>query len=93
MKLVDRLIKIAADPALTRHARKMRANLALLPMSKVLEKVPGKTLASKARYIGVAKESVHAWNKGKWRPNLEVSQKLSRITGYPVDLIRGGSLG
>ena len=92
LKLVDRLIKISPDPGLTRHARRMRAKLLMTPMPEILKKVPGVTLASKARFLGVRKETVHGWARGKWRPNEVQAKKLARVTGIPYDLIRGGDL-
>lgn len=91
LNLLDRIIEVSTNEKITHQATKMRAKLMLLPMSDVLKKVPGKTLASKARYIGVAKETCHGWYKGAWRPSKETAQKLSKITGYPIEEIYGGA--
>lgn len=93
LKLLDRLIKASRDPSLSRHAKKMRAKALLLPMSEILKKVPGQTLASKARFLGVSKETCHGWNKGAWRPNEKQARKLAKVTGINLTLIRGGALG
>lgn len=93
LKLIDRLIKSSRDPGLARYARKMRSKVLLLPMSEVLKRVPGNSLASKARFLGVSKETCHGWNKGAWRPNEKQARKLAKVTGINLAQIRGGQLG
>jgi predicted transcriptional regulator len=60
-----------------------------LPMSKILERVPGKTIGEKAKSLGVNRATWYVWQSGATRPNIEKAKQLERITGYSVAEIRG----
>jgi hypothetical protein len=88
LKLVDRLIKISPNEGLTRTARRLRAQLTRLPMREVLDKVPGQSISSKCRYLGITRQSYYAWLAEDHRPNKEQAKALEEITGYDAELIR-----
>ena len=89
LRLIDRLIKVSPDPGLQAKAIRMRKRLQLLPMQDVLAKVPGESVASKCRLLGITRQNYYAWLNGAWRPGQEQSRLLAKITGYDVGLIRG----
>ena len=60
-----------------------------LPMSKVLLKIPGETVAERARAIGVTRATYYSWFDGFSRPKRDQARKLEELTGFPANLITG----
>lgn len=89
LKLVERLIKAGGDQGVTRRAMKLRARLTATPMSIILDKVPGASVIEKAKSLGVSRQTFYYWLDGVTRPNIAMARKLSRITGFAVEEIRG----
>lgn len=89
-QLLLRLEKIAPNDAIRHRARQVRARL-LLPMELVLRRVPGKSIADKAKTLGVGRQRVHFWMNETTRPNIKMAKKLALITGYDFAAIRGVS--
>jgi DNA-binding XRE family transcriptional regulator len=93
LKAVERLMKIDPSGSVGRSATRMHkrltGQLAAVPMSQVMEKVPGTSLAAKARTLGVTRQTVYAWINGDWRPDGDMAQKLEGLTGFSADAIRG----
>lgn len=86
--LLKRVAQLAPSETMRRRALKMRA-AAMLPMELVLRRVEGKTIADKARTLGIERQTVHYWVNGETRPNKTMAKKLAAITGYDVEAIRG----
>jgi DNA-binding XRE family transcriptional regulator len=93
--LVDKapLPAIASD--LRAVAHKLRH-----PMADILAKVPGDTLAERARKIGVSRQTMYVWAAEKFRPSTDQARIIADLTGVPIDEIRdyqegnnGGSNG
>ncbi len=93
LKAVERLMKVAPSGSVNRFATRMHkrlsSQLAAVPMSQVVDKVPGESLAAKARELGVTRQTVYAWINGDWRPDADMAKKLEKITGISADAIRG----
>jgi len=85
-KLIQRLMELSQDPKLKRSLRKHGLSI---PMSEILKKVPGVSVAEKARALGVNRATWYVWMKGSSRPNLEKAKKLSEWTNYSIAEIRG----
>jgi DNA-binding XRE family transcriptional regulator len=48
----------------------------------------GATVTEQARNLGVARQSIYDWMNGKTWPNKTTANKISKLTGVPVDEIR-----
>jgi hypothetical protein len=57
------------------------------PMAMVLEKVPGGSISEKCEKIGITRQNYYCWMKGQYRPNLDQSKRLARLTGLKVEQI------
>lgn len=90
-KLLERIIEISPDAAVTARAIKMRDRLAL-PMQEVIDKIPGASVVDKAKRVGVSRQTIYYWIYGATRPNAKQARRIARITGYDVALIRGRAL-
>lgn len=90
----QRAIKIAnmatnaTDEALQRDARRMLARVNAIPMSAILDMVPG-NINEKAALIGVSRTTIWYWVNGYNRPRNKAAKQLAKITGLRVDEIRG----
>lgn len=100
LKLVERLISAAPSGSVNRFAtrlhKRLSNQLAAMPMSEVLNKLPGgpeASLASKARLLGVTRQTIYAWINGDWRPDDEMAEKLAKLTGFSAAAIRGRADG
>lgn len=58
------------------------------PMADILAKVPGDTLAERARTIGVSRQTMYVWAQEKFRPGVDQAKIIAKLTGVPVDHIR-----
>jgi hypothetical protein len=91
VRAATRLVKMSAqlDPVVAAAARKALDRLRMLPMSEILDKVPGEQWVDKAKAIGVTRETIYGWLKGRCRPYPQQAQRLAEITGFDADEIRG----
>lgn len=93
LKIVERLIKATPSGSINRSAmvlqKRLNRQLNAVPMSEIIGKMPGKSLADKARTLGVTRQTIHAWVNGAWRPDMEMAKKLEKLTGFSVVAIRG----
>jgi len=81
--LVDKAPLPAIATDLRAVAHKLRH-----PMADILAKVPGDTLAARARAIGVSRQTMYVWAQEKFRPSTEQATIIANLTGVPVDDIR-----
>jgi transcriptional regulator with XRE-family HTH domain len=58
-------------------------------LQTILAKVPGESLAEKARVVGVTRQAFHYWATGQARPNTQQLAKLAELTGASVAKLRG----
>jgi DNA-binding XRE family transcriptional regulator len=58
------------------------------PMAAILAKVPGDTLAERARQIGVSRQTMYVWAQERFRPSSEQAAIIAKLTGVPVEQIR-----
>jgi hypothetical protein len=63
--------------------------LALLPMSAVLDKVPGESVLEKTKLLGISRNTWYCWYRGDIRPNKLQAAKLERLTGVKAELFQG----
>lgn len=87
-ELIEELIRTSTNPRITAKAMKWREELRL-PMSVILDKVPGKSIQEKIDKIGVPRQTWYSWRAGDCRPNMQSAKKLARLTGYSVKEIKG----
>jgi DNA-binding XRE family transcriptional regulator len=57
------------------------------PMAAILAKVPGDTLAERARQIGVSRQTMYVWAQERFRPSTEQATTIAKLTGVPVEQI------
>jgi DNA-binding XRE family transcriptional regulator len=57
------------------------------PMAAILAKVPGDTLAERARQIGVSRQTMYVWAQERFRPSSEQAATIAHLTGVPVEQI------
>lgn len=57
------------------------------PMTDILAKVPGDTLAERARQIGVSRQTMYVWAQERFRPGGDVAAKIAELTGVPIEQI------
>lgn len=88
MKLIERLIEVAPDPVMRTRAEKMLKRMTL-PMAEVLAHIPGDTVIARAKHLGVTRQSYYGWLNGTSRPHAKMAKKISAITGYDANEIRG----
>jgi transcriptional regulator with XRE-family HTH domain len=86
-RLLTQLAKIAPDGAIRRRAELMQARLKLRPMEEILERVPGEGYREKAKYIGIARQTIYQWLDGTMRPSRKRARRLAQITGFAADEI------
>jgi transcriptional regulator with XRE-family HTH domain len=91
LKALDALVGMnPGDEGLRLAAMHIRERLAL-PMSAILDKVPGRFVSHKAEACGVSRQSYYAWLEGKSQPSVEQAKTIAKLTGYTVEQIRGSS--
>jgi DNA-binding XRE family transcriptional regulator len=64
------------------------AHKARYPMAAILAKVPGDTLAERARKIGVSRQTMYVWAQERFRPSSEQAAIIAKLTGVPIEQIR-----
>jgi DNA-binding XRE family transcriptional regulator len=57
------------------------------PMAAILAKVPGDTLAERARQIGVSRQTMYVWAQERFRPSTDQARIIADLTGVPVEQI------
>jgi DNA-binding XRE family transcriptional regulator len=57
------------------------------PMAAILAKVPGDTLAERARQIGVSRQTMYVWAQERFRPSSEQAAIIAKLTSVPIDQI------
>jgi DNA-binding XRE family transcriptional regulator len=80
-------VQKAPLPALANDLRAVAHKLRY-PMAAILAKVPGDTLAARARAIGVSRQTMYVWAQEKFRPSTEQAQTIAELTGVPIEQIR-----
>jgi DNA-binding XRE family transcriptional regulator len=80
-------VQKAPLPALANDLRAVEHKLNH-PMAAILAKVPGDTLAARARAIGVSRQTMYVWAQEKFRPSTEQATIIAELTGVPIDDIR-----
>lgn len=58
------------------------------PMKDILDKVPGDTLAERARTLGVSRQTMYVWAAERFRPSPDQAWIISKLTGVPPEHIR-----
>jgi DNA-binding XRE family transcriptional regulator len=81
------LVDKAPLPAIASDLRAVAHKLRY-PMADILAKVPGDTLAERARKIGVSRQTMYVWAAEKFRPSTEQATIIADLTGVPIDDIR-----
>jgi DNA-binding XRE family transcriptional regulator len=81
------LVDKAPLPAIASDLRAVAHKLRY-PMADILAKVPGDTLAARARAIGVSRQTMYVWAQEKFRPSTEQAAIIADLTGVPIDDIR-----
>ena len=93
LRAVDKLIKSAPTDADQRAAKRMRARMLkrmnAMPMSEIINRMPDGSIPSKARMLGVSRQTMHYWIEGRMRPRWPMAKKLEKLTGISAEVIRG----
>ena len=88
MQLVEQLVTIAPDRDTQDMARALRERL-LIPMSAILERMPGDSIAEKARMLQIQRSTFYAWAEGRARPRRGLAEKIAELTGYTWQEVAG----
>ena len=88
LELIEELIAVMPHPRWQRFLREMHQQLQL-PMADVLAKVPGESVAEKARFLGVSRNTYYEWQNESFRPSLDQARTLEELTGFPAAQIHG----
>jgi|SRR5215470_10627158 len=86
MMALDDIGMQAVERTLKRMQARSKENARL---QAILAKVPGNSLAERARAVGVTRQAYHYWVTGQSRPNTQQLAKLGEITGASVAKLRG----
>jgi hypothetical protein len=90
IRLINQLLKMDIDDeGFGPIMLQARARLAL-PMSVVLDKVPGDSVVEKCDRIGISRQAYYVYLRGGSRPNKQQAKKLARLTGLKAEAIRAG---
>lgn len=90
LELAERLVQaIDAGNADVRNSALAVLVRLRLPMTKILEKVPGDSVTAKAKAVGASRMAFYNWMNGTTRPRLREAHKISEVTGYSVAEIAG----
>ncbi|HEX3520806.1 MAG TPA: hypothetical protein VHT52_01810, partial [Stellaceae bacterium] len=84
---LDQLAESVTIPALKHEFRALIHKLRY-PMRDILAKVPGDTIADRARSIGVSRQTMYIWTDEKFRPAPAVAKRIAKLTGVPAEHIR-----
>lgn len=57
------------------------------PLADILAKVPGDSLAARARALNVSRQTMYAWAQERFRPSKQQAKVISELTGVPVEQI------
>jgi DNA-binding XRE family transcriptional regulator len=57
------------------------------PMSAILARVPGETLAERARNVGVSRQTMYVWAQERFRPSSAQAAIIAELTGIPAEEI------
>ena len=57
------------------------------PMAAILARVPGDTLAERARKIGVSRQTMYVWAQERFRPSSGQAAIIAKLTGVPAEQI------
>jgi DNA invertase Pin-like site-specific DNA recombinase len=83
-------IKEVVDPDLYQTAVKRQAERAARQFQEILDAVPGKTIAEKARRCGVSRQTFYTWMNGS-KPYSKQVSKLAKASGYSIAEIIGST--
>ena len=89
LKYSERLVELVGDDEELADLVVEVRNRIKLPMSELLQHVPGNTITERARAIGISRQGYYRWLWGWMRPNVVQAKRLAELTGYPVEEIRG----
>lgn len=89
LKKLDEILAFGWDIYTQNAAEVLRTAMTLMPMSMVLDKVPGETIGEKSKRIGISRNSWYAWYGGGVRPNRRQAKRLQRLTGIPAEKFQG----
>lgn len=76
-------IKLAPLAALANDVRAVM-HKSRYPMAEILAKVPGDSLAARARAIGVSRQTMYVWAQERFRPSGEQAAIIAKLTGVPL---------
>ena len=65
------------------------SNRLQMPMAEVLRKIRGTSITARAKKARISRQTYYEYMNEETRPNLEIAQRLSKLTGIPVEEIRG----
>ena len=85
---VEALLKLDLYKDVRESAEELQRRLQL-PLTEALSKVPGESIAARARRLGITRQTYYQWLNGRARPNNEMARRLSELTGIPESQIRG----
>jgi DNA-binding XRE family transcriptional regulator len=84
--ILEQAVAVAPKPGLATDVLAVM-HKARYPMADILAKVPGDSLAARARAIGVARQTMYVWAQERFRPSREQAAIIHKLTGIPVEQI------
>jgi len=86
LRILRMLMKAGLEPESHDLARQIEMRLKL-PMTTVLDAVPGDSIAERSRQIGITRATYYSWHEGRSRPKLELAKRLEELTGISAEAI------
>ena len=80
---------LAATAPLAFIKRELQATAHKLrfPMTEILAKVPGASVAERARKLGVSRQTIYVWMTERYRPTPPQAKRIAKLTGIPIEQI------
>lgn len=58
-----------------------------MPMSEILERVPGPSASARAQAIGISRQTYYSWLSEEVRPTGPEAERLAKASGLPLKLV------
>lgn len=88
MQLAEELVLMAPDRDCRDLALALRARIRI-PMTQILAKMPGGSIAEKARKLEIQRSTYYAWAEGRARPRRGLAEKVAALTGFSWQEVAG----
>jgi DNA-binding XRE family transcriptional regulator len=94
IKLAEKVARMTGDKVFALRAASLKQKLHQKPLKPIIAKINAPTWKARAKLIGVSRQAMWRWFKepgapGSARPNIDQATRIAKLTGVPVEVIRG----